>query len=356
MQRLVRALLVVASLGFTLLLCEVAARFLAWRDDQDTLERVKEIPPPARGENVSLGNLIRLSENPRIVYELRPNLDSVRFLGQPLSTNSMGFRGKPIPEKDPRSVRIVGIGDSVMFGWGVRDEQTYLSILAAKLNTKFPQNVWEVINTAVPGYNTAMEIETLKAKGLRLKPDVVIINYVNNDTNLPNFISERADYLSPDRSFLLSYLRGTLKQIDLVQAPMQSDRPKFANDPQEVPRQYRDMVGVAAVCSGLQELHSLSRQHGFDVVVLSSRTLPAWVRRLSLRLKFDVLEVGPAWEHHAAEQNIPDPRAVFSLGAHDPHPSVEGHKFMADMLFRLFKKVDRRRHLAIASPGEGARR
>jgi hypothetical protein len=79
-----------------------------------------------------------------------PNL-TVTFLNQTVTINANGFRGDSIPiAKNPRSIRIIGIGDSVMFGWGVKDEETYLAILSRMLNLRYPECSWEIINMALP--------------------------------------------------------------------------------------------------------------------------------------------------------------------------------------------------------------
>ena len=68
----------------------------------------------------------------------------------------------------------------------------------------------EIINTAVPGYNTVMEIETMKENGLRYKPDIVIVGYIVNDFDLPNFIRETENYFSFQRSFAVEYFLNRL--------------------------------------------------------------------------------------------------------------------------------------------------
>jgi hypothetical protein len=167
--------------------------------------RPDPVPPGGRAR---LGHVVRLSPNPRIVYELVPGLDVV-FLGVPLRTNADGWRGPAVaPERTRPAVRVVGLGDSVMFGWGVAEEDAFLFRLGAALEASHPAVAWEVVNTAVPGYNTVMEVETLEAKGLRFDPDVVVLNFVGNDLGLPNFVEERPDVLSLRRSFLLDFARA----------------------------------------------------------------------------------------------------------------------------------------------------
>jgi hypothetical protein len=50
-------------------------------------------------------------------------------------------------------------------------------VLEERLAKEVPNERWEVLNMAVPGYNTAMEVETLKARGLAYEPDVVVVGY-----------------------------------------------------------------------------------------------------------------------------------------------------------------------------------
>ena len=64
-----------------------------------------------------------------MVYELKPGLDG-RFQDQPLKTNSHGMRDREYPREKPDGVvRIAGLGDSVMFGWGVGQGEAYLDVL-----------------------------------------------------------------------------------------------------------------------------------------------------------------------------------------------------------------------------------
>jgi hypothetical protein len=160
----------------------------------------------AKGE-VPLGKMIRISQDPEIIYELIPNLSGVTLKFKPVDINSDGFRGPVYPRQPrPGTIRILGIGDSVMFGWGVREEDSYLRVLEGMLSQHKSDTRFEVINTAVPGYNTAMEVATLEKRGLAFHPDLVIVGFVGNDLGLPNFIAHRDNYFSLTRSFLAEFL------------------------------------------------------------------------------------------------------------------------------------------------------
>ena len=68
----------------------------------------------------------------RNVYGMKPGLD-VEFLGASLRTNAGGWREGPIAMPKPKdTIRIVGIGDSHMFGWAVEADEGYVIRPAAQ--------------------------------------------------------------------------------------------------------------------------------------------------------------------------------------------------------------------------------
>ena len=120
-----------------------------------------------------------ISDNPRIGHEHRPDADAF-LMGVRVTTNGAGFRDEEIPvKKRPGSTRIMLLGDSVLFGWGAKQDET----VAARL-----KQAWrsagrdvDVINTGVGNYNSMMEVEFFLTRGYRYKPDIVVLNYFIND-------------------------------------------------------------------------------------------------------------------------------------------------------------------------------
>ncbi len=94
-----------------------------------------------------------------------------------VSTNSRGARGAvEIPYERTDKPRVVVIGDSFAFGWGVRDDETY----AAHLAQRFPEA--EVVNLGVGGYGTDQMLLMLTEEGLRYEPDLFVIGIISADT------------------------------------------------------------------------------------------------------------------------------------------------------------------------------
>ena len=101
--------------------------------------------------------------------------------------NSYGFRGPEIREEKPGDPRIMCLGDSLTFGYGVAGPKTYPRQLEMLLNETWPEGDPEVINAGVQRYYTYQEIDQLKRYGVGLNPDVVILGMFANDLGVRPF-------------------------------------------------------------------------------------------------------------------------------------------------------------------------
>jgi lysophospholipase L1-like esterase len=325
-----------------------AKRNRAWQEFQDA-KAVR-----TKGE-VPLGKMIRISQDPSIIYELIPNLSGVTLKGKPVDINADGFRGPRYPRQPaPGTFRILGIGDSVMFGWGVREGDCYLSVLARMLSQREPNTRFEAINTAVPGYNTAMEVATLERKGLAFHPDLVIIGFVGNDLGLPNFIARRDNYLSLTRSFLAEFLRSRFSggaddgPRPLIKAPRREDNRWFQDDPERVPPEYRQMVGIAGYRQAMRRLAQLSKEHDFQVLVVTHGLathgpIPGFVADIGAELGLPVLGAYPVVKQYMQDHGIKRLLgSELTVTDTDAHPSAIQHRLIAEMICQYLLKNDRR--------------
>lgn len=339
--QLARSLLLgLASLLLTTAALEAALRLVAYRADQRALMAASEAPAPSPGRSVRLGHILRPSPDPRIVFELFPHL-SVRFLSHLLVTDERGFRISPdTTAPSAPLVRLVGLGDSVMFGWGVNASECYLARLVASLNTRRPSVGWTALNTAVPGYNTVMEVQTLRVKALEPPPDLVLLNFVGNDLRLPNFVLERRRYLSLRRSFLVGFVRSRLSPDagDLSPRLTYLPRQQRPSEAERVPAELRGLVGLEAFEDALDELRELSEHHRFEVVVLAHPTAPEFVRRAAARRGFLLVETGARVRELALERGLSGAwEPPLCLTAADPHPSALGHELIAEALLEALE-------------------
>jgi lysophospholipase L1-like esterase len=94
--------------------------------------------------------------------------------------NERGLRDRPILPKVKGEYRILALGDSVTFGWGVDQDKTFAARLEPLLQGHLHRPV-RVINSGVGGYNTVQEVTYFKWEGITLQPDMVMLTYVTND-------------------------------------------------------------------------------------------------------------------------------------------------------------------------------
>jgi len=140
--------------------------------------------------------------DPELGWTLRPDVVGLRS-DEPwqadLRTNTLGFRDDEHAVKAAGVTRVAVLGDSFVFGSGVRQDETLTRQLAARLGPSF-----EVVNLGVPGYGTDQALLTLRRWGPRLSPDVVLAGFFWNDVmenasgeiygmRKPRFILENGD-------------------------------------------------------------------------------------------------------------------------------------------------------------------
>lgn len=237
-----RLLLLGVTVAIMLVICEVAVRLL--------------LPPlimPRYVENAPYG--IR-----RQIANIRGFIVTPHYRHK-ISSNSQGFRGTQeyaVP-KPPGVFRVLALGDSVVNGYGVEDDQTFAALLGKKLSAQRPT---EVVNLAVPGFSTAEQLIQLQEVGLALQPDLVVLGYFVNDhyenltcglyrlengklvrnatppdpairlrdrvTKIPgyNFLCQHSYFVNAVRSQLSGYFRGRMAaKRQLADGAYTSDKP-----------------------------------------------------------------------------------------------------------------------------------
>ena len=326
-----------------LVVAEVVLRIAASLGSDDDLARWRRETAAGMalqpGQVVPLGRLVRPAEDPDVVYELLPDLDVV-FQHHPVRTGSRGFRGGDPPERGEHDFVIVGLGDSVLFGSGVAIEDTFLAALGERVRQQVPGRVVTTVNTGVPGYNTTMEAATLAAKCLSLQPDVVLVDFVENDFDLPNFLLLPPDPLRLDRSFAYDLAHRVLRHERLPNGPLQrapmADKLRFESAPERVPPQYRHMVGVAAYRTALTRLRELSHLHGFRLLVSCHTEIDPQARAICDELGVPVVTAAARQRAWLAANGNPALRdSALVVGPDDLHPSALGHRLLAEELHAL---------------------
>lgn len=95
-----------------------------------------------------------------------------------VSTNADGLRTTVPVERTPGRSRVVLLGDSTVFGWGVDDGGTVADGAQAALGPS-----WEVINAGQPGYSTTMAAWLYGEVVQRYQPDLTVVFLPEHDNN-----------------------------------------------------------------------------------------------------------------------------------------------------------------------------
>jgi len=117
-----------------------------------------------------------------LIYRHRPGLRQT-YGGVEVAINELGFRDRPVEPREAGELRILVLGDSTAFGWGVAWSDTFALNLERRLMRLLARPV-RTINTGVGSYNTDQELRVLERHGDPLAPDLVLLLYSQNDVRV----------------------------------------------------------------------------------------------------------------------------------------------------------------------------
>ena len=166
------AVLLIASLIIGLIIAELFFRFFK---NQEWLAE----------KNRWNHALYMMLENNSLEYSLRPGVSRENKIPDTENVwryriNSNGFRDDEFSTKGAFQ-RVLFIGDSYTFGWGVDQADILSDLVESELAAEpYLMNV-SAYNLGVPGYNTVQEAALLEEAMPRYQPDLVVLGFVMND-------------------------------------------------------------------------------------------------------------------------------------------------------------------------------
>ena len=96
-------------------------------------------------------------------------------------TNSLGLRGPEVVVPKPADrYRVLVLGDSFTFGWGVELEEVWHARMARELAAADGRTI-EIVDAGVPGWCPLQQFVFLEQRGLELQPDLVLWQLCSND-------------------------------------------------------------------------------------------------------------------------------------------------------------------------------
>lgn len=170
--------LLLGGTAFGLLTAELATRLVA-------PQRLTRAFIPEVGQMASIH---QLDANMGLV--LKSNLDEAFIFGTHLATNSLGLRDREIGPKQPGELRVLSLGDSYAFGYGVELEQMYAKVLERGLSRQLSPTVVSVINAGVVGYGTQQQRIAFQRLRGKVQPDFVLATFTAGNDVYENAIFE----------------------------------------------------------------------------------------------------------------------------------------------------------------------
>lgn len=268
--------------------------------------------------------------SPELPFAHYPNRTG-HYYGAEITTNSRGFRDREFPlAKAPGKKRILFLGDSFTLGWGVPFDRLFSKQLEELLRNN--PGGYEVINTGVGNYNSAMEVEAFKQRGLELQPDLVVLMYFANDME-PTPVVPTFGYSLLKRFYLPGFIRERIHQL-------QSWRPRSERD--ELLAYYRDIYRPEAeACrrnsAAIRELVQLCAARKIKLLIVNIPELrklndypfgfvTEHIRALAAAGGVEFLDLHPAL--------APFPAASLWVSPEDPHMNGQANTLAAQAIYQ----------------------
>jgi lysophospholipase L1-like esterase len=320
---------------------------------------------------------LRYRNDPDLVFTLAP--DQVAFSAdKPVRINSRGLRGD-IVEFAPRAgtLRLLWLGDSIVFGFGVSDEEVVAQRAVDRLQEMHISA--ESINTGVPAYNTEQEVAFMVRDGRRYHPDWVILGFCWNDINDqlgarvcpegwlvsrsapeggcgPSFMESRQGYAVRNavKRFRLAY--AVMESVRTLQEEMSpDDHFEFRSEIIEGRDTTRVRAGWARVEEAVHHLRILGEEAQFQTLVVAfplpvvlekaypKSEYPSRLREIARREGLPFLDLEPSFRRaYRGHESLFIPYDA-------DHPNAMGHDLAASEIARVL--VDLTHHRADAAQG-----
>ena len=286
-------------------------------------------------------NLKMRAADPEMAHQHRPNSRAF-LLGADVQINSLGLRNPEITtNKPPATYRIVVLGDSTTFGWGVHTEKAYPLLLEQSFNANPPSAQWknyEVINTGIGNYNTAQEVASLKDKWLALDPDMILIGwYINDAEPTPRPSRNWIAYHSYGYVWLSSQFDGLLRNVGANKTYKEYYNGLYADEQPGWKKSQAAFAELAQICRSrniplkivlIPELHTLSGNDEF-------KHIEDLIRGVGAANNVEVINLMDAFPASG------DPKQ-FWASPEDAHPNDQANELMAakiDAMLRAEKWI-----------------
>jgi hypothetical protein len=318
------AFAVLVTGGLVFLLLEASARVYLFGWSGLAPNRVNSV------HGLHQTGFLRRSSEPRLGWELSPNIDSF-FKLVPFQTNSQGLRDREYTlEKPAGTFRVAVLGASFALPAGVAIEDAFHSLLEEHLSEATGRS-FEFLNFAVGMYTPEQVMATLELRALAYDPDLIV--FTTTRLSEPVVLGVPPSKKSPKKagpvalpvfqktypilqSFLLRLVEHRLLEVDDASAPLGILEQGYVGMAAQLWPEARplEVIGAGAPAPPRSPIPVLERLGGFS----AETGIPVVI----VRLEFDTGS-DERWGSRTPKNFALRCRAL-SLHCHDTRDAFEG--------------------------------
>ncbi len=273
------------------------------------------------------------------------SLPARRWFAMHTQLNSLGCRDKEwSPAKPPGVRRVVFLGDSFTYGWGIENSvDRFADVIQSRFNSIKAGSV-EVLNIAKPGWGTGDEIQPLKDMIDFYGVDEIVLCHVPNDIEklLPtteDFNPIRPptpEFFNLESSPLLDFL---YRRIYLPRVPTVRGYHDWLAEG------YADQEIWTKQCAKFGQMIEYCREHGVTLRVallpflrtqgtrFDQAKIHEQLRQFFLSRQIPVVDLLDVAQKHSSDKLV--------VNSVDPHPNELAHRLFAEEIWRSWYSSDR---------------
>lgn len=274
------------------------------------------------------------SEDSRLGHQHAANR-SAKLMGVDVAINSLGLRNAEISQTKPASTqRILMLGDSLTFGWGVPQRQTTSWWVESLLNGDEEVPRYQVVNAGVGNYNTEMSVEYYRQNGHLLDPDLVVLNYFINDAEVTPRPPKLGSFLGWSAANAYFYGRFDAVARMLLGRESWSDYYRLL---------YREEApGWQATRQSIEDLAEMTRAQGTPLLLVNYpelRNLATYpFTDVSAKIERVAAAHGVLFLDLLASVQELDPRDLW-VSVEDPHPNGKANAHFAAAMTESIRQI-----------------
>jgi len=274
--------------------------------------------------------------------------------GSHFETNAAGLRGPELRDRStPALFRVLCIGDSLTYGSGVADEDSWPRLLEARLAERLLEREVEVLNLGVRGWSGPQYLEAWRRHGVDLVPDLVILGWSIDDLPGASEILHDIPFPepAPSQGFTARFGRTAVARHFRAEWNHRDREERWLETRRELKTALESwrLEGGGSLRQEVATLIEKIRVTGAKPVLLAfpyefqvrsvdaDRSPEGSLGMICAGLDVPFLPIGPTFREHLVEKASFQP--TLYLRGDLCHPNEKGHELIAEDLFLTLERA-----------------